>query len=264
MSRVSSSNSMAQTPGDLVSATPMAVPPIDRRPNGQDVPSRRQEPSDAFLEMSDRLQAKGKTLKHGADLLRSLRSPSAKNKNKPSESKVKLGYALGIESIIAFIMAFQAHNVGRGMMNKRADPQHWDSMWPLINFTRKEMAGDETNNFRPLKAMLLLLQAVCLEEVTKTFAHIDPSSLTASQTLEFIVKTQRRRAEVWPMMREAYASIGSSSMRIDFVPWYNIDDITDSALRILRRWCSDERVDWTPEPMLRECWPIAPAKPGHT
>ncbi|PNY28521.1 Uncharacterized protein TCAP_01555 [Tolypocladium capitatum] len=263
MSRVSSCNSLAQTPGEAVNATPTAPVPVDRRPNGQDAPGNRPDRPEirTLAEKEDRLNRKGKSLKHDADLtMRNHRSPNATSmKGKPGESKVKLGYVVSVESIIAFVMGFQAQNLGRTMMNRRPDHSGWASMFPLLEFLQNEIARDGLGNWRPLHALLLLLHAVCVDELLKCYASFD--NLPTYVTFDSLMRLERKKARLWPMIREAVASVESPALRVDVGFLYTVDDITYSALRILRKWCAEEKVDWTPEPMLRDFWPI---KAGHT
>ncbi|KND94179.1 hypothetical protein TOPH_01092 [Tolypocladium ophioglossoides CBS 100239] len=263
MSRVSSSNSLAQTPGEAVNATPTAPVATDRRPNGQDAPGNRPDRPEirTLAEKEERRNRKGKSLKHDADLtMRNHRSPNATSmKGKPGESKVKLGYVISVESIIAFVMGFQAQNLGRNMMNRRPNHNGWASMFPLLEFLQNEIARDELGNWRPLHALFLLLHAVCVDELLKCYASFD--NLPTYVTFDGLIRLERKKARLWPMIREAAGSIESPALRVDVGFLYTVDDITDSALRILRKWCSEEKVDWTPEPMLREFWPI---KAGHT
>ncbi|KJZ80389.1 hypothetical protein HIM_00239 [Hirsutella minnesotensis 3608] len=257
MSRVSSSNSLAQTPGETMSATPVAAPSAERRPNGQDHSGHRPDrPESKFLiQREERLREKAIDLKHCADAaMRSHRSPSMKGKL--GESRIKLGMALGVESIIAFVMTFYSHNVSRSYMSRRIDHSLWESMFPLIDYLQSEIRGSNLSNHQPLTCVLSLLHAICLDEVIKAVCTSDnPPPLP---TPDALLKMERRRIRMWAMARETSVALNNPAYRLQVSAWYNIDDITDAAMRMLRAWCSEERVDWTPEAMLKEYWPVNP------
>ena len=259
MSRVSSTNSVAQTPMEPVNATPSAAASAsaDRRPNGSDVPGKGDKPeARAMREKEERLKAVGKKLKHEADLImkRHRGDSSASIKGRPGESKVKLGYVLSLESIISFIMGFHAQNLYRGMYNKIGDPTGWASMFPLMEFLQNEMRRADVSNYQPLYAMLLLLHAVSLDEMIKCYVHFDnPSSHLNIDTL---TKQERKKYRMWPQIHDANAAVTSSRMRVDVQPWSTLDDITEASLKVLRLWCAEEKIDWNQEQTLRDSWPV--------
>lgn len=264
MSRVSSSNSMAQTPSEAVNATPMAAPSADRRPNGHDTSAQRPDRPDikTLADVENRLKQKAISLKHDADqIMRNhLGSPNSTGpRGNPGESQMKLKYALGVESILAFVMSFHAQNTWRGKLNRKNDYQSWDSVLPLIEYTHNEMRVHGLNNSKPLYVLVLLLHAIVLDELIKCYASLDVPPPT--MTLDSLLKLERKKARLWPTIRDLNAHIGSPTLRVEASPWFSIDEVTGSGLRILRHWCSEEKVDWTPEPILRESWPINPRQP---
>lgn len=257
-SRVSSSNWMAQTPGEGLNATPTAS--ADRRPNGQDAAAGakpdRQHEIKVLNEKEDRLRRKAKNLKHDADLImRSHRSPNATSmKGRPGEAKIKYAYVLTLEGIIAFVMSFQAMNLALRMSSRRYNHTSWQSMLPLLDFLQGEMRRDDLDNCKPPLAVLLLMHAVCLDELLKCYASFDNAASLIK--LEDLLSLERRRARLWSMVRDVNAGIDDAGLRVAISAWYSIDEVTDAALRVLRRWCDEERVDWTPEPVLAEYWPV--------
>lgn len=262
MSRVSSSNSMAQTPGEVINATPS----VDRRANGLDASWQRLDWPEikALGEREVSLKRKAVSLKHDSD--QAMRNPHGSPSDtgawlKPGESQIKLKYALCVESIIAFVMSFQAQNAWRTMSNKPTDYHSWDSVLPLLEHTQNEMRTHGLNS-KPLYVLLLLLHSIVLDEVLKGYSNLD--SPTTHISLEAVLRLERKRARIWPTIREQGAHIADPALRVDASAWFSIDDITGAGLRILRTWCSEERVDnWTPEPMLKDLWPINPRHPLH-
>ena len=249
MSRVSSANSLAQTPTDQ---TPSVGGSGDKRPNGAEP---RPEARTA-REKEERLKGVGRKLKHeGEQALKQHRGESSVNlRGKPGERGAKLGFALSIESIVSFMMGFHAQNTHRNMHNKIGDPNAWSSMFPLMGFLQNEMRRIEVTGVQPLVAMLLMLHAVAVDEMMRCYVAFDPPGQHIA--VDALTKHERKRYRLWAQVHDANALIAESSLRVDVRPWSSLDDVTDAALRVLRRWCADEKVDWTPEPTLRDDWPI--------
>ncbi|KAK2605961.1 hypothetical protein QQS21_003687 [Conoideocrella luteorostrata] len=257
MSRVSSTNSMVQTPAELVNSTPSASASADRRPNGGDGPGNGERPeARAMKEKQDRLREVGKKLKHEADLTmkRNFGDGGQSMRDKPGEPKAKLGYVLSLESIIAFMMSFDAQNLWRGMCNKIYDPSGWNSMHPLMELLQGEMRRFNVSNYQPLYAMLHLLYAVSIDEMIKCYVHND--KLDAHIKYEELTKLERRKYKMWMHVHEANAAVPNARFRVDVQPWSSLDDITAASLRALRVWCDEERINWTPEQTLKENWPV--------
>ncbi|PFH55078.1 hypothetical protein XA68_10816 [Ophiocordyceps unilateralis] len=250
MSRVSSSNSMAQTPGDA--AMHAGPPHVDRRPNGQSVTSHRPDREMTLLhEKEQHLITRGKNLKHESD---HVLKPFQVSKSQCGETAFKLGCVLGVESLIAFVMAFHAQNVWRGMASKRRDHSCWESMFPLMESLLNE-TGKVTSNSQPLSALVLLLQAVCVDEVLSCYAFME---VPTKREVDSLLKWERAKARLWPQIRDLNNAIAMPALRLDLCAWYTLDEVAGQALRLLRRWCSEEMVDWTPEPVVSDSWPIKP------
>lgn len=250
MSRVNSNTSIAHTPGDSFQATPTSGSvSMDRRANG----STSQDPSKAAKSMLDkegRLGQLGRRLKHEADVAlgSKARSPSSAS-SAGGPSSIKLGYVVALESLLAFMLSFQAKNLYRGMCNKKHDPGSWLSMLPLLSFFQDNImrrpAADSLSRqgIAPLQALILLLHALSVEEIVKCFANVGPDAVS----LQELLKHERSRSRLWTQLREANATIESDRLRADIHPWTTLDEVADSVIKILRRWCADEEVNWVPE-----------------
>lgn len=248
MSRVSSSNSQVHTPGDPVTATPSA-PASSERPlvNGTDAPRADKAEIRANFDKQSRYSNMGRRLKHNGDVAMK-RSSQANGSAQHRESGVKLGYVLTVESIIAFMTSFQALNVGRGLSGKACDPASWESLFPLMEFLQKEMRRLDMRRYQPLYALILMLQAVSVEEVVKCYGTFENPA--AHISIQDLIRHERNRARLWPLVREANDNIESSSLRASISPWSSLDEISGASMRILRHWCADENVDWSPEVTL--------------
>ncbi|UNI20064.1 hypothetical protein JDV02_006190 [Purpureocillium takamizusanense] len=248
MSRVSSGNSMANTPGEGINATP-TTSAADRRPNGQGAAAGRQDRHEDIRilnERHDRLRLRAKGLKHVAD---SIFRPSAR----PSEDKAKYGFAVALECIITFSMSFQAVNLARRLSNRKGDYASWYSMLPLLDLVHTEMRRDGIDSCKHVFVALLMLHCTCIDEVLRYASNMDG---VCPIMYDVVLSMERKRTRFWPWIGELNGTIDDPEMRIELRPWYTIDQVTGGALRVLRNWCADENVDWTPDPMLLEYWPI--------
>ncbi|KYK55757.1 hypothetical protein DCS_07721 [Drechmeria coniospora] len=260
MSRVGSENSLAQTPSDAINATPKTSASADRKSNGPESSGWKQHPRDiaTLQEKADRLQRKAKDLKHNADLvMRSHRESTTSAKGKAADSsKAKLGYVLSLEGILAFSMAFQATNLKCRLQSKKPDHTGWSSMLPLLEFLQNEMRRDELMSTQPPFMLLLLIHAVCLDELLKCYANMDNASKHTN--IDDLLVRERKRARLWPMIRELNANTENPELRVELSPWYTIDEVTKVAFNILKKWCAEENVEWTQEPVIKQSWPIQP------
>jgi hypothetical protein len=258
MSRVSSTNSVVQTPTDAVNSTPSASASVDRRPNGGDVAPKAASPeAKAMSDKVDRLRDAGRKLKHEADqTMKKFRGDtSASIRGKPGESKVKSGFALSLESIIVFMMAFYGADIGRGMDHKIGDHRAWLSMLPLIEFLKNEMRRADVSNSQPLYAMVLMLHAVSLDELIRCYVRFDN---VTDETSKLIVLRTREKNKLWPRVHEVSSTIQNTRLRVDIQPWSTLDDIAEASLRVLRVWCAEEKVDWAASLALKDTWPVQP------
>ncbi|KAG5946058.1 hypothetical protein E4U53_006647 [Claviceps sorghi] len=268
MSRVSSTNSVAQTPTGLASSTPLASVSMsaststDRRPNGHEKGAGKGEKLDAKLlrEKEATLMAVGKKLKHEADpILRKYRAESFPIvRDGADEYKIKLAYVLSLESIIAFLLAFHAQNTYRAMYNKVGDIQGWNTMFPLMDCLLTVFRQGDVSNQQPLYAMLLLFYGVSIEEIIK--CHIQYENPGSPMTWEKLAQQERRKYRMWVQVHQANAAVQNPKIRVDVHPWSTLDDIADASLRVLRLWCAEENIDWAPDQVIRDNWPV---KPGY-
>lgn len=257
MSRVSSSNSLAQTPGETVNATPSAsAASSDRRVNGQQDAQPRPESPEArtMRDKEARFSALGRRLKHEADtaMRGGRRSPGVNGHAR--EPDLNRGYVISVESLLAFMAGFQAQNIYRGLCNKRSDPTGWSSLFPLLEFIQGQMKRQETHTrrFLPLYVLVLNLHSVAITELIRCHVAVENSALPPPDWF----RLERTRLRLLAQINEAANSIDNLSLRLNVPAHASLDDMTSATLRILRSWCREEDIDWTPDPNLKE--PVAP------
>ncbi|TFB04666.1 hypothetical protein CCMA1212_002984 [Trichoderma ghanense] len=244
MSRVSSSNSLAQTPGDnTVNATPSAPASSDRRVNGQAMNHPESVEARAMRDKEARLSTLGRRLKHEADT--AMRGGA--NGNEPD---LKRGYAISVESLLAFMAGFQAQNMYRGLCNKRSDPSGWSSLFPLLEFIEGQMKRQEahTRRFLPLYMLVIHIHLLAITELIRCHVAVENSTITVTD----FARLERTRFRLWGQLSETLNNIENPALRLDIPQQEPLDDGLSAIHRMLIDWCHHEDVDWTPDAKLEE------------
>lgn len=234
--------------------TPSLTGSSDKRPNG--APPAKLD-ADGLLEKEGRMRKVGIRLKHGAD--NAIQGPQ-KDKDKDKDNvkdrgrerekekdddspplNPKLGIMLGIESMLCFMHSFHAGSTLRLMHGKKTHDIGWSSLYPLSEFILKALRG-RPPQFLPPHALVLLLQVFTADEIIKSKLAEEPSSSTAME----VCKYETKRGRTLTLIREITAGIENPRLRADMTPWSTLDEVTDMTLRVMRRWCNEENVDWSP------------------
>lgn len=244
MSRVSSSNSLAQTPGDnTVNATPSAPVSSDRRVNGQAMSHPESVEARAMRDKEARLSTLGRRLKHEADT--AMRGGASGN-----EPDLKKGYAISVESLLAFMAGFQAQNAYRGLCNKRSDPSGWSSLFPLLEFIEGQMKRQEahTRRFLPLYVLVLNIHLLAITELIRCHVTVENAAITVTD----FARLERTRFKLWSQLSETFVNIENPALRLEIPQHQPLDDGLSAIHRMLIEWCHHEDVDWTPDAKLEE------------
>ncbi|KAJ4254903.1 hypothetical protein NW762_009701 [Fusarium torreyae] len=242
MSRVSSSNSQAHTPGDTVMVTPVPPGSSDRpATNGTDATRGDKADHRAVFEKHVRFSTLGRRLKHEGDVANQRCNKLASSGDtRGSDSSRRHYYALAVESTVAFMTSFHLLNVSRNLQHKSSDPTGWSSLIKMVDYLQKETRRD-MRRYQPIYALVLILQAITVDEFIKSFSnyeHISKEELFLHQAIRY---------RNWPLVREAYDGIDSSHLRADITPWSTVEEVCQASMRVIRRWCADENVNWSPE-----------------
>jgi len=234
MSRVTSSNSQAHTPGDSTNLTPSVA---DRPLTSSDKADHASGAKAATLRQrhADFTQ-RGSDLKHSRDDL--IRGRGAAPPTAADEKRIA---ALHFEMILAYMVSFNALNQARTLDRKVADFKIWETLLPHFPELKHRI-----RRCRPLVALAVQMHAVCLEQITQAFMTLDPTSVTVVHPSW--AKLEKRRVPTWV---EAAALLDDvpdgDGMKAIIGPWTPVDDAVGFALTIMRRWADREGVNWRPE-----------------
>ncbi|KAK2939108.1 hypothetical protein FoTM2_002326 [Fusarium oxysporum f. sp. vasinfectum] len=241
MSRVSSSNSQAHTPGDSFTVTPVPLGSSDRPiTNGTDAARDKADPR-AIFDKHTRFSTLGRRLKHEGDVANQrFNKLSSSGDKRGADSSRKQYYALAVESTVAFMASFYLLNVGRNLQNKPSDPGSWASLIKMVDYLTNETRRDSRRS-QPIYALILILQAITVDEFLKASANYENISK------EELFAHQSTRYRNWPAVHSIYDGIGSSRLRADIAPWSTVEEVCQASMRVVRHWCQEENVQWSPE-----------------
>lgn len=248
MSRVNSNNSTAHTPGEPMRRTPSATGAGEKRPNG--VASVKLDENDLRTKEA-RVRELGTRLKHRADaafgIVRLSSGASNTKDSRPrsasddrSSRDPKLGMILGVESILSFMQVFHAHDTRVTRRGEKPDGKNWSDLLAVARAFCTMAHQQGAQRHRPAFALLLILQVVVSDEVTKCSIASDPGP----DPLKAAFQT---RSQLLRQIREIYAPVDNYRLRAEFSPWSTLDDVTDTIVRVMKRWCAEEDVNWSPE-----------------
>ncbi|PCD41771.1 hypothetical protein AU210_004315 [Fusarium oxysporum f. sp. radicis-cucumerinum] len=241
MSRVSSSNSQAHTPGDSFTVTPVPLGSSDRPiTNGTDAARDKADPR-AIFDKHTRFSTLGRRLKHEGDVANQrFNKLSSSGDKRGADSSRKQYYALAVESTVAFMASFYLLNVGRNLQNKPSDPGSWASLIKMVDYLTNETRRDSRRS-QPIYALILILQAITVDEFLKASANYENISK------EELFAHQSTRYRNWPAVHGIYDGISSSRLRADIAPWSTVEEVCQASMRVVRHWCQEENVQWSPE-----------------
>ncbi|KAB5585793.1 hypothetical protein GE09DRAFT_38485 [Coniochaeta sp. 2T2.1] len=243
MMRVLSNTSQANTPGDstttLTPGTAEGRPPTSSAAENNSNSTISLDPamlarSATHRDRHAKYSKLGSKLKHTRDaILRNTRGA-------PTEAESKRCTALHFEMVLAYMVAFKAHNAMRQAERKPCDFAVWESLLPHIG----ELRG-RANRHRALLALLQQMHALILEEFCQTFMTLDDRA--AGQLWFRWVKYAKRRREVWEDAHALSEKVAEQKLKAPIGPWTPTEDAVSAALLVIRRWAGAEGVDWKAE-----------------
>jgi hypothetical protein len=191
--------------------------------------------SAAFRQRQAEFSSLGGRLKHTKDDIIRSRGPSPLS---PGEEKRVA--ALHFEMILSYMVAFKALNQARALDHKVSDLKTWETLLPHFPELRHRL-----RKCRPLLALAVQMQAVCLEEITHAFMTLDRNS--AINLHPSWAKHEKKRPPTWAEAFGIQSEFDDSRMKATLGPWSSVDDAVSAALLIMRRWAERENVNWRPE-----------------
>ena len=193
----------------------------------------------------------GANLKHQRDDIMGYKNRGEAGHANPPPSQVRKGCAIGVESLMAFIIGFKVLNKGRDMERKCQDFVGWESLIPHLR-----IMWVETRHYVPLQGLVSVLSATVLEELECVIVSSFPSAGDANQFPGWINRIKdlvKMRVQGWDQARQALAKMrelgwtGTATQLEQVGPWMNAEDVVYIGLKVLREWVDKESVEWAGE-----------------
>lgn len=234
MRKIDSSDGRARTPQGPSPSVPSAPPSTEKaRANINAAESEAQKASfDKYLSL-------GKAIKRQADSLLRSKEKEA-NRGLISEEDKRLGTVVTIESVIAFMLGFNAFDRHRQIERKLTVAEHWSGVIPLLSF-----ATDKARTYPQLYTLTLLLNVVSRESLDRIYTeHLSaetPSKEPVYLKLrEDLIQNSKARRNVLQQYIEQ-----KRVASVDFV--LSVADAKAVAMSVLGQFCTEYQVGWTPK-----------------
>ncbi|KAK3320956.1 hypothetical protein B0T19DRAFT_487385 [Cercophora scortea] len=231
MSRVTSSQSQANTPSNSQALT-LTPGTGDRKPALTDSASDAARPrtSSATIESlkkrHEEYMTLGTKLKHTRDSL---------CRTVPRDEKRIT--VLHFEMVLSYMVAFYSLNQARMQDRKVCEIGLWEALLPHLHELKSRVVSN-----RPLRALALQLNALCLEQVTLAFGTLDPGM--AAQHFVKWAKLDRGRVPMWVDATNSSDGVTDRGLKTLVGPWTKVEDAVVAALAIMRRWAERDGVQW--------------------
>ena len=240
MRRVDSNDGLARTPHTTSTSTPASAE--KNRPNG--IEARPNPELDKQKAAEAQLFPMGTMLKRKMD---SLLSP--KNRD-PSvsipESSRKVGLCVGIESLMAYMLAFQARDRIAQLRGQTPDPSSWDSFVKLQAFL-----VHSTKPYIELYALVEQMGAVAREMLNKAYMEnlvLVKDGGKIEKLAKDIRDNSRAREAVWMGVKrneKVLTELGVENKGLG--PWSAVHEAVALAGTTLGVYCAREKLEWSPD-----------------
>jgi hypothetical protein len=104
-----------------------------------------------------------------------------------------------------------------------------------------------------LVALVVLLQARAFEEILKCYGtYPSPEQRIRPEELLRLVNSRAKSlSQARDILADSTVGRGGILKGVDIGAWMSVEEACDAIVRVIRRWCADEEVDWTPEVSTR-------------
>ncbi|ETS73313.1 hypothetical protein PFICI_14918 [Pestalotiopsis fici W106-1] len=250
MQRVASSSSQAGTPGTTNNLTP-AAPVPDRRSASVD-PERTGKLRDKHALLS----SLGTKLKHQRDRII---KPNGIISSNPTQCDRHALMATDLQSLVAYMAAFQAMDELRDIERKIRDPSLWRSLMPLIRVYR----GD-CGHSNQLTALITRLHCITLLWQSRSLVALGPDNAKNAREMYQVTKDQD---QMWKQAMEARKRLddahggddgGVVAKLIDQLgPWSTSEDVVSITIKILRKTVRLDDEKFVPlRELIQACEPL--------
>lgn len=194
----------------------------------------------------------GTTIKRKMDSM--LRPKEGEHAMPKSSDLQKLGAVLGLESVAAYMHAFNAYDTQRRLERASNGGQNWEQTFGLLRFVTERCA-----KYGPLHGMALLVMAMCREWLgaiqNERLAIVaeNPSDLGANTVLgRAIASNTRHRQQAWVQYHVQFKALDDKEKKMLVVdgvggtmhPGVECVEIVKYLMVVCGEWAKKEGVAW--------------------
>jgi hypothetical protein len=255
MRRADSNENLARTPQTTSASTPASTE--KHRPNGGDMRPSTDRPSEVKAPMIEKLKADdaklyplGTILKRKMD---SIVNPRKRDTSAPaSDLELKAGFCIGVESLMAYMLAFEARDRVASIRSLPRDPSVWEGFIGLQEFLFKT-----AKPYAELHALIEVMGGVAREMLNN--AYMDHAGLVkdrdgAQKIIGKMKENCRAREMAWRGASQNETVLNDLGVMNDkqhrLGIWSGVEEAVAFAAETLALYAARENLDWTPEPGL--------------
>jgi hypothetical protein len=235
MRKVDSNDGHARTPQTTSTSTPASTE--KPRLNGTTTTSSNSYSEQENLKSEEKKYTElALKLKREMDKLLQLKTKNPDDLKSVSDADRKLGHCVGLESIAAYMYAFNLNdrvNILRG----RRVPSEWESLLGLWEFVNREVRGDEV-----LRALSVQVGASCREMLERIFIDVKEKD---AKVFEKMCANAKKRDEGWREANRGKKTLEILGVKEALIgPWSSVKEVIELVLDVLGRYARREKVAW--------------------
>lgn len=239
MRRVDSNDGLARTPQTTSISTPASAE--KPRPNG--IEQRPNPELDKQRADEAKFYPMGTMLKRKMD---SIISPKNRDPSTSvSDSERKAGLCIGVESLMAYMLAFHARDRIAHLRSNPPDPGSWDGFLKLQAFLEHA-----TRPYVELHALIEQMGAVAREMLNRVF--MEHLAVAKKETLEKCARETRENSRLrdtaWMGVKRNEKALRELGVKKEGLgPWSSVQDAVGLAGNVLGAYCAKEKLEWSPD-----------------
>lgn len=241
MRRVDSNDGQARTPQASNTSTPASAEKL--RPNG--IEGRPNPELDKAKADEAKFYPMGTMLKRKMDSIISPKNRDPKDVSNLSDEERKKGLCIGVESLMAYMLAFHARDRIAQLRGSLPDPTSWDGLLKVQAFLEHS-----ARHFVELHALVGQMGAVTREMLSR--AYMEHLAVAKEKVLEKVGRdtrdNSRARDAAWQSVRRNEKALEKILEKVGVKglgPWSSVQDVVQLAGSVLTVYAGREKVEWS-------------------
>lgn len=161
------------------------------------------------------------------------------------DSERKVGLCIGVESLMAYMLAFHARDRVAQLRSNLRDSCTWDGFLKLQAFLEHA-----TRHYTELHALIEQMGAVAREMLNRVL--MDTLRITNKESMEKMLKetreNSRARDAAWMGVKRNEKVLKDLGVKLETIgPWSSVEDVVILAGNVLDVYCTKEKLEWSPD-----------------